>query len=208
MVMESKMEETPRYTRVAKWLSWMFHPFVIIIPTMIISMYATTNDWLTALGWTAVCVGFVVVPASLYIRRKVKRNEYTDADVSVREHRSSIYLFMGIAELLCFITLVVFGAPKILIACFIAAILTLAMGALINTRTKVSAHMAGMGGCTAVLFYLSPLLGLFMLIASLATGWARIYLKQHTLMQVLIGWGMAVVSVVIVFIIGAQILRQ
>lgn len=199
MVMDSNVTETPRFARVAKWLSWMFHPFVIIIPTMIISMYATTPDWLTAFGWTAVCVGFVVVPASLYIHRKVKRNEYTDADVSVREHRSGIYLFMGIAELLCFITLVVFGAPQILIACFIAAILTLIMGALINTRTKVSAHMAGIGGCTAVLFFVSPVLGVLMLFASVATGWARIYLRQHTLTQVVIGWGMAVASVVVVF---------
>lgn len=199
MVMQSNLVETARYTRAAKWLSWIFHPFVIIIPTMIIAMYATTGDLRAAIGWTALCVAFVVVPATLYIRRKLKRKEYTDADVSVREHRSSIYLFMGVAEVLCFVTLVVFGASQILIACFIAAILTLMMGALINTRTKVSAHMAGIGGCTAVLFYLSPLLGILMLIASIATGWARIYLKQHTLPQVVIGWGMAVASVVIVF---------
>ena len=174
MVSETAENKTAPFTRAAKMISWLFHPFVIIIPTMIISIYATTNDWLTALGWTAVCIAFVVVPASLYIRRKVKRQEYTDADVSVREHRSSIYLFMGIAELLCFVTLVVFGAPQILIACFIAAILTLILGALINTRTKVSAHMAGIGGCTAVLFYVSPVSGIFMIAASIATGWARI----------------------------------
>ena len=203
MVSETAENKTAPFTRAAKMISWVFHPFVIIIPTMIISMYATTNDWLTALGWTAVCIAFVVIPASLYIRRKVKRQEYTDADVSVREHRSSIYLFMGIAELLCFVTLVVFGAPQILIACFIAAILTLILGALINTRTKVSAHMAGIGGCTAVLFYVSPVLGIFTIAASIATGWARIYLKQHTLTQVMIGWGMAVASVIAVFSIFA-----
>jgi len=199
MVRDSHFNEPATLTRAAKWLSWIFHPFVIIVPTMIISMYATTGDFLASIGWTLVCVAFVVVPATLYIRRKLKRNEYTDADVSVREHRSSIYLFMGIAEVLCFVTLVVFGAPQILIACFIAAILTLIMGALINTRTKVSAHMAGIGGCTAVLFYISPLLGILMFVASIATGWARIYLKQHTLSQVMIGWGMAVASVVLVF---------
>lgn len=58
--------------------------------------------------------------------------------------------------------------------------------------------MAAMGGCTAVLFYISPVLGILMVIASLAVGWSRIYLKQHTLAQVVIGWGVAVASVVLV----------
>jgi len=118
-------------------------------------------------------VAFVIAPTLLYIRRKLKCKEYTDADVSVREQRFGIYLFADVCELLCLATLIIFGAPQILIACFIAAILTLILGALINTQTKVSVHMAVMGGCTAALSYLSPALGILMVGASIAVGWAR-----------------------------------
>ena len=194
-----KKSASQEYQKIAQALSWIFHPFVIVVPTMIISMYATTGNLLGAIGWSAVCVGFVIAPAILYIRRKLKRKEYTDADVSVREHRFGIYVFAGVCELLCLATLIIFGAPQILIACFIAAILTLILGTLINTQTKVSVHMAAMGGCTAVLFYISPVLGVLMVLASIAVAWARIYLRQHTLGQAVIGWGMAVASVILIF---------
>lgn len=185
--------------KIARAISWILHPFVIVIPTMIISMYAKTGDLVGAIGWSALCVGFVIAPAILFIRRKLKRKEYTDADVSVREHRFGIYLFAGVCELLCLVTLIYFGAPKILIACFFAAILTLIIGTILNTQTKVSAHMAAMGGCTAVLFYVTPVWGILMIAASIAVGWARIYLRQHTLGQVVIGWSVAMVSVVLIF---------
>lgn len=187
----------------ARLLSQIFHPFVIVIPTMIISIYATTSDWVAAVGWSALCVAFVIAPAILYIRRKLKRKEYTDADISVREHRFGIYAFAGVCELLCLATLLIFGAPKILIACFFAAILALLAGTLLNTQTKISAHMAAMGGCAAVLFYVSPGLGILMVAASIVVGWARIYLKQHTLGQVILGWSVAIVSVFFVFTLYA-----
>lgn len=162
-------------------------------------MYATTGDLVGAVGWSALCVGFVIAPAILYIRRKLKRKEYTDADVSVREHRFGIYALAGVCELLCLATLIIFGAPKILIACFVAAILTLVIGTILNTQTKVSAHMAAMGGCTAVLFYIWPSLGGLMFVASIGVAWSRMYLKQHTLFQTVLGWGVAVMSVLVVF---------
>lgn len=185
----------------ARLLSQVFHPFVIVIPTMIIAIYATTFDWLAAIGWTALCVAFVIAPAILYIRRKLKRKEYTDADISVREHRFGIYAFAGVCELLCLAILVIFGAPKILIASFFAAILALVIGTLLNIQTKVSAHMAAMGGCTAVLFSLSPMLGVLMIAASIAVAWSRLYLNQHSLLQIILGWTIAVLSVIVVFTI-------
>lgn len=163
-------------------------------------MCATTGDLLGAIGWSALCVAFAIAPTLLYLYRKLKRKEYTDADLSVREHRFGIYLFGGVCKLLCLATLIYFGAPQILIACFIAAILTLVLGTLLNTQTKVSVHMAAMGGCTAVLFYISPVLGILMLVASIAVGWARIYLGQHIPLQVLLGWVIALSSVVVIFV--------
>lgn len=199
MMNQVQMSTNPTLYRLARLLSQVFHPFVVVVPTMIIAIYSTTFDWVAALGWTALCVAFVIAPAILYIRRKLKRKEYTDADVSVREQRFGIYAFAGVCELLCLATLILLGAPKILIACFFAAILTLVIGAILNTQTKVSVHMGAMGGCTAVFFFISPVLGILMVLASIALGWARIYLKQHTLFQVVLGWTIAIISVIVTF---------
>ncbi len=185
--------------RIARMLSLVFHPFVIVVPTMLIALYTTTHNWVTTIQWTLLSFSLVIVPAILFIRRKLQRGEYTDADVSVRQHRFGIYLFGGLCEVICLVLLVEFGAPQILVACFISAILALILGTLITLKTKVSAHMASMAGCMAVLFYISPALGAALFIASLAVGWARIYLKQHKLGQVIGGWTVAVISVIVIF---------
>jgi membrane-associated phospholipid phosphatase len=189
------------YHALARWISWIFHPFVVVVPTMILSMYFTTRSWYTAVQWTIISFAFVIVPAILFIVRKLRRREYTDADVSVRQHRFGIYIFAGLCELLCLAVLIHFDAPRILIACFFAAILTLVVGTLATTKTKISAHAAGMGGCTTVFLYVAPAIALAFAVATLAVGWSRIYLKQHTLLQVALGWAIAVASVLTVFTI-------
>ncbi len=52
---------------------------------------------------------------------------------------------------------VVLGAPRILVASLLAAIVALAMGTLVTTRTKASAHAGVTAGCAAVFCFVSVL---------------------------------------------------
>lgn len=183
----------------AQVLSWVFHPFVISVPTLWYAAYAMTRDAVASAMWTAFFVVIVILPAIVFIALRVRSGQYRDADVSVRQHRFSIYFFGGGCFVLGLILFVILGAPRILVASLFAAIVSLALGTLVTTRTKASAHAGVTAGCAAVLFFVSLPLSVLVSFAALTVGWARIYLHQHTPTQVVLGWAIALVSVALVF---------
>ena len=175
--------------RAAQWLSRLFHPFVVTIPTLVLAIYLAGASPLAALGWTALAVATVIAPMVLWIAVSVHAGRYSDWDVSIREQRHSIYLVGGgcLVALLAVLTLA--GAPAIVATCIYAAIATTVVGAAINYRlTKVSLHAATMAGCTTVLLTLSAPLGVALGLAALAVGWSRMRLDHHTSAQVILGW--------------------
>ena len=189
----------------ARLFSWLFHPFIVISATLWYSIYATTHNESEAFQWAALAIALVILPAILFIATKLRRREYTDVDVSVRQHRFSLFFFAGICELLCLALLVELSAPRILVSLFVAALLILTAISLTNSRTKVSVHAAASAGCAMVFFLLSPQLGLLGGLASLCVGWSRVDLGQHTFGQVVLGWTIAAASVLIIFALPAHL---
>jgi membrane-associated phospholipid phosphatase len=194
------MNSEPRAWRtLAQALSWIFHPFVISAPTLWYAAYAMTHDAVASMQWTAFFIVIVIIPAIIFIALRVRNGQYTDADVSVRQHRFSVYFFGGGCFVLGLILFIHLGAPRILVASLLAALVALALGMLVTTRTKASAHAGVTAGCAAVLFFVSVPFSVLVIFAALTVGWARIYLHQHTPTQVILGWVIALVSVAIVF---------
>ncbi len=183
----------------AQALSWIFHPFVISIPTLWYAAYATTHDAAASTQWTGFFIAVVILPAIVFIARRVRRGRFTDADVSVRQHRFSLYLFGGGCLVLGATLFAMSGAPRILVASLLAALVALAIGTLVTTRTKASVHAGVTAGCAAVLFFVSFPSSVLGCAAALTVGWARIYLRQHTPTQVILGWAIALLSVAVTF---------
>jgi len=73
------------------------------------------------------------------------------------------------------------------------------LGYWINRYTKLSIHSAAMAGCATVLLWTAPLIGIVLALLAPLVGWARIHLKHHTVLQILIGWMVAIVCVMAVF---------
>jgi len=185
--------------RIARWLSRIFHPFLIVIPTLFLAIYLDTGSLSAAVRWTAVSVALVIAPVSIFILVNLRTGRYSDAYVSIREHRHSLFLVGGACLLLLLTVLMLAAAPRIILACLYAAVIANAIGALINRFTKVSVHAAAMAGCATVLFSLSPPIGLALGTATLIVGWARVRARHHTLAQVITGWAIAIVCVTAVF---------
>jgi len=193
----SKVEPIERF---AEAVSLLFHPFVIVIPTMVIAMICQKYTLWQSLFWTFLSVCIVILPMIFFIYIRVRSGHYSDSSVSTREQRTSLYTLSGFLMVLLIGILVLAKAPLILTACLISAVLATLIGFVINNRfTKLSLHSVGMAGCVTVLCLTLPLLGLCMIPFALLVGWARIRLKHHTLLQILIGWIVSVVSVLIVF---------
>ena len=189
----------PKRVRIAGWFSHVFHPFILSLITLPLTIYLYTGLLWLALLWTAISTAALILPLATFIMIMVKIGRYSDFDVSIREQRTGPYLVAGGGLLLLTAIIILGDAPLISRACIFAAILAAAAAAVINRFSKVSIHAMTAAGCAIVLLYLSLLAGLLMATAAAAVSWSRIPLKRHTLPQVITGWVVATASVIAVF---------
>lgn len=185
--------------KLAQVVSYVFHPLLVVIPTLVIAMVRLGSTLGQAIFWTVLSIAIVNVPMAMFLFWGVRSGKYTDASVSVREQRTSIYAVGGACLVILLAVLVVGKAPVIIIACLISAVIATALGYWINRYTKLSLHSAAMAGCTAVLLWTAPLIGVIMAVFAPLVGWARIRLKHHTPAQILIGWMVSMICVFVVF---------
>lgn len=189
-----------RMDRLAEAISWVFHPLTIVIPTMLFLMIQQGNSFWQSLFWTFLSVCVANLPLAVLLFYGVRSGHYSDLSVSIREQRKSVYTVYGISSALLLTVLVLGKAPLILTACIIAVIITTVIGFVINHYlTKLSLHSVGMAGCATVLILTIPWLGVAMAACMLLVAWARIRLKHHTPVQILIGWAIPALSVLAIF---------
>jgi len=186
--------------RLARLVSLVLHPFLVSPGAIVLIVWLDLHALRSALAWAALCAALVVVPALVHLHRKLRRREYSDADVSVREQRYGFYLFGAGCLVFCYAALRWLKAPAVLMAGFHAALLATAAAILANRFwTKVSIHAGVMAGVTAAVAHYSLPLALLPGVGTLLVTWARLVLKQHTLLQALAGWAIAVAAVATVF---------
>jgi membrane-associated phospholipid phosphatase len=190
---------TSKADRMAEIISYVFHPLLIVVPTLVIAMVQLGSKVWEAIFWTILSIAIVNLPMALLLFWGVRSGKYSDASVSVREQRTSIYAVGGTCLVILLAVLIIGKAPVVIIACLVSAVLATALGYGINRYTKLSLHSAAMAGCTAVLLWTAPLIGVVMAIFAPLVGWARIRLKHHTPVQILIGWMVSMICVFVVF---------
>jgi membrane-associated phospholipid phosphatase len=195
-----KMQLNSKQTdQFAELVSNIFHPLLVVIPTLVIAMTRLGSSVWQAIFWTTLAIAIVNLPMALLLFWGVRSGKYSDASVSIREQRNSIYAVGGICLVILLAVLVIAKAPVVLIACLVSAVIATALGYWINRYTKLSLHSAAMAGCTAVLLLTAPQVGLVMAVFTPVVGWARIRLKHHTPAQILIGWILPMTCVFLVF---------
>lgn len=185
--------------RMAEIISYIFHPLLVVIPTLVIAMVQLGSTVWEAIFWTVLSIAIVNLPMALLLFWGVRSGKYSDASVSVREQRTSIYAVGGTCLVILLAVLIIGKAPGVIIACLVSAVIATALGYWINRYTKLSLHSAAMAGCTAVLLWTAPLIGVAMAVCAPLVGWARIHLKHHTPVQILIGWMVSMICVFVAF---------
>jgi membrane-associated phospholipid phosphatase len=188
-----------RADRIAELVSYIFHPLIVVIPTLVIAMVSLGSTVWEAIFWTVLSIAIVNLPMALLLFWGVRSGKYSDASVSIREQRTSIFAVGGICLVILLVVLIIGKAPVVIIACLVSAVIATVLGYVINRYTKLSLHSAAMAGCTAVLLWTAPLIGVVMAIFAPLVGWARIRLKHHTPVQILIGWMVSMICVFVVF---------
>lgn len=175
-----------RRTSVARWISILGHPFVLI-PLLVA---AVTARWMPP-ERVALIVGIVLLvsvgPMLLLMSRRVRSGAWTNYDVSVREQRSGMYpVAMAIAGCTTLVLLVV-GTPRPVMAGVAATLMLIVIASVVNLWLKISLHVAFAVFTAASLVSLGWGVTVGGLILALAIAWSRLELGRHTMAEVVGG---------------------
>ena len=151
----------------------MVYFFTILLPTFLIHIYRRLQ------GWSLLELG-------------QKRRRMVPYVLSILCYALCLWVLYTL-HIYHFVSIIVFGALVVQIVC-----------AIINIWWKISTHTAAIGGVAGALFVFADIFGfnpvwwfcVVFIVAGLL-GSARMYLRQHTLSQVVAGFGIGFVCAVL-----------
>lgn len=187
--------------RVGRWLSQIFHPITNGIASfLIVGIRADefANGRLRGLGWALLALALIVLPPTIYFYLRLFRGHYSDDDISHREQRTGLYVFSLGSVVLASLALYALSVPTVFLRLIGASIGILVVCMLINFVWKVSVHSASIATLATLCTRFLPLpFAILLWTAAVALGWARIRTGNHTIGQVIAGWGIATASILI-----------
>lgn len=186
-------------TVISHVLSWVLSPLltptygILVVFGVTALRYAPSSSiWTVSLivfGLTAVLPGFAVWLLTRF-------GDVSDMALSRRSDRLYPYIIMGAALAGTGFYLQVIGMPLWIDKFFWGGAIACAVNLAVNTKWKISAHGAGMGGFVAMLSVLGndtlphPSLWIWVIVAVMLTGFlgsARVWLGRHTAAQTVAG---------------------
>ncbi|MEO6913233.1 MAG: hypothetical protein ABI182_04325 [Candidatus Baltobacteraceae bacterium] len=183
----------------ARIVSTIFNPFLTALALFIILAHARATDTVNFWYLLFLSTVFTSIGPMLYVFWLYATDRISDLDMSIRGERESVFGTFVIFYLLGTVTLWRTHAPLLLVATLAGYTLSTVLVLVITRYWKISTHALGI---TAPLVALSLLYGkqvlpFFILIPMVA--WARVYLKAHTVGQVIAGSVLATGSTVFFF---------
>lgn len=187
------------WTDLARVFSTVCNPFLTSLALFVIladiSARSTPDFWVLLFNSTF----FTSIGPMLFVFYLYATGKISDLDMSIRAEREKVFVAFVIFFALGTIDLWIIGAPRILTATMAAFTASSLIVQWITHYWKISTHALGI---TAPLVALTVLYGtrpLPFLILIPIVGWARVYLKAHTILQVIAGTALAAVSTLVFF---------
>lgn len=196
---EVMMEAPERGYTLARLISQIFHPLTLSTFTLVLVGCFSHVRWWIGILWALLTVLIQVVPAALFFLIRLNQGAYSDDDVSVREQRNELYLFTILASLVSLTLLVLLHAPQSFVAIVCAGIILGVINWQINVFWKISAHASALGLSATIATIYVPPLGIVLWGCAPIVGWARVKTRNHTVLQVLVGFGLSSVILLVTF---------
>lgn len=195
----ARTTETGRTITIARLISQLFHPMLLAILDIYIVGLFNSHRWLDGLGWATLAMILFVAPPAIFFTVRLHQGIYSDEDVSIRHQRNELYFFSFGTIALGTGVLVLLDAPTAFFGLLMSVALMNLFGWVINLFWKISVHATSAAACATVAMIYSQPLGMLLWIAALMVGWARVYTRNHTVLQVLAGFALASFSVLFAF---------
>ncbi|VBB47015.1 Phosphoesterase PA-phosphatase related protein [uncultured Paludibacter sp.] len=182
-----------------KIISYLFQPLlmplfgiIILLQTPVFKFFPLWYHIIAISG----TILFTAILPTLPIVWMMRKGEIHDMFISKREERTMPYLF----SLLAYVFWVLFLSrtlhfPMSLLVLAIGCVVSIFVMVLINLKWKISAHATGIGGLAGGIFgvcyqmAINPVwLFVAVVVVSGLVAISRIYLKAHTISQVIVGF--------------------
>ena len=193
-----------RAYRLGRFISQVFHPIVNGIAAFAIvglSAPGLPNPGYGLL-WATACILTIITPPAIYFYARLVRGAYSDDDISHRSERTGLYTAAILSTLVGSVLLYFLGIPSIFLRLMVAAIGVTTVAMLINFSWKISVHSTSIATLATLGTIFFQRLGVLLWVCALIVGWARIRTGNHTLLQVLAGWSIAIAGVLLAFRLG------
>jgi len=185
--------------RVAKVLSSLFMPLYAplwVFFGLFLFSYMRMLPWEYKLFILVVVYLFTVFVPTMGITAFRLFKRWTHLELSHREHRHMPYIVTLLSYGACLVIMTKINTAMFFRGVVMSALACQIACVTINAWWKVSTHMVGMGGLVgalnafSILFFYNPVWPYCaLLLLSGALGTSRIILRQHSLAQVLVGFG-------------------
>ncbi|HEY3387939.1 MAG TPA: hypothetical protein VGK38_00085 [Prolixibacteraceae bacterium] len=172
--------------KVANFISIIGHP-LLTIPIFVTIVMFGFKGFLEAVLISSLIVGGIFIPVILWMYIKSKNGTYTNFDVSDKNQRKSLFLF--VIPLLIVVTVALFltnQSRNLCISVLFALILTV-ISQFINFFVKSSLHVSLNTYLAALIFTMNFEIGIVVFLFTGLLSWSRVKLGRHTIKEVLFG---------------------
>jgi membrane-associated phospholipid phosphatase len=180
-------------------VSTVCNPFVVPLVLFVLLCAGTSQS--VAQFWIrlSVCAAFTSIGPMLYLFWLYATERVSDLDMSDREERRKVFAIFIIFYVAATLSLGMMHAPAIITASMAAYTVAGVVVLAITRYWKISTHAMGITAPLVALMHLYGEAPLPFLILIPLVGWSRIYLRAHSVMQVLAGIALGAISVEIFF---------
>jgi len=184
---------------VARILSTIFNPFLTALALFVILALIGAKDTFDFWRLLFISTFFTSIGPMLYVFWLYATDRISDLDMSVRIEREMVFTAFVIFYSLGAAALWLVHAPRLMIAAMLGYLVSTMIVQYITRYWKISTHALGITAPLVVLtlLYGNQTLPFWVLIPMV--GWARVYLKAHTTLQVVAGAALALASTVLFF---------
>ena len=185
--------------RIANLISYILNPFLVSIVLILLLSFKSAPSALDAVKWSLIIIALSILPVFWVIIYLVRNQKLESLLIISRRQRTKIYLLAGVCVGVGYIISFYLGAPKELMATFVAGLSAAIVFMCINLWWKISLHTAFVTASVTVLIILYGAIAAVTVVLVPLTAWSRIELKHHSLAQAVTGALLATLIVVVVF---------
>ncbi|MBV8531186.1 MAG: hypothetical protein JO104_07700 [Candidatus Eremiobacteraeota bacterium] len=178
----------------ARILSTIFNPFLTALALFVILAHIGAKDTFDFWRLLFVSTFFTSIGPMLYVFWLYATDRISDLEMSLRRERELVFSAFVLFDAFGAAALWLLHAPRLMIAAMLGYLVSTLVVQYITRYWKISTHAIGI---TAPLAALTLIYGRqplpFMVLIPMVC-WARVYLKAHTVMQVVAGVVLAVLT--------------